>query len=209
MMEVSPETLTSKDPTTASANLDPFNQPIPGQSLTTAPRQFPHENPPDETDPEIVLNELREYLNTPEVKDELVAQMAAGFPVEAIVTMIAKGGVAQGRFSPDVAEIIKPVVTMLLISLALDQGITELVVFTEEPVDQEAEEAGIEERMYTTMRNLRPEMHSHMKGLEARGRMADMAAERKERISAKRKIANLDEQNQVPSDGSFLDIGEV
>ena len=35
-----------------------------------------------------------------------------------------------------------------------------------------------------------------------------MAEERKGRISAKQRISDLDRQSEVPSDGSFLDMGE-
>lgn len=134
--------------------------------------------------------------------------MGAGFPVEAIVGMLVKGGVAQGKFSPDVAEIIKPAISLVLITMALDQGITDLVVFTDQPVDQLEEEAGVVERMEGTMEQLRPDLASEMRAMEAEGRIAQMADERKGRIAAKQQIRDMDRQNEVPSDGSFLDMGE-
>ena len=208
-MQVVPETVTSKDPPSVGSGIDPLNQPMPGESLAAPPGQFAHDNPPNETSPEVVLEEIKNYLMKPEVTDELVAQMAAGFPVEAIVGMFVKGGVAQGKFSPDLAEIIKPPLTVILIGMALDAGITDLVTFTDEPIDQIAEQEGIEDRMRTTMKHLRPELASEMRAGESRERMAGMADERKTRIAAKQKISNLSRETEVPSDGSFLEMGEV
>ena len=207
-MQVRPETIDNTNPSEVDGQIDPFNHPIPGESLTREPGEGNFEHPPEQTDPQGVINDIKAYLQTPQVADELVAQMGAGFPVEAIVGMFVKGGVAKGKFSPDVAEVVKPAITVVLISMALEQGITDLVVFTDQPVDQMEEEAGIEERMMGTMEQLRPDVASEMRGMEAEGRIAQMAAERKDRIAAKQQIRDMDRQNEVPSDGSFLEMEE-
>ena len=187
---------------------DPFNMPVAGESLTREAGEGNFEKPPEQTDPQAVIDNIKAYLQTPQVADELVAQMGAGFPVEAIVGMLVKGGVAQGKFSPDVAEVVKPAISLVLITMALDQGITDLVVFTDQPVDQLEEEAGVVERMEGTMEQLRPELASEMRAMEAEGRIAQMADERKGRIAAKQQIKDMDRQNEVPSDGSFLEMEE-
>jgi len=207
-MQIRPETVDNTNPSEVDGQVDPFNYPIPGESLTREAGEGNFERPPEQTDPQAVIDNIKAYLQTPQVADELVAQMGAGFPVEAIVGMFVKGGVAQGKFSPDVAEVVKPAITLVLISMALEQGITDLVVFTDEPVDQMEEEAGVEERMTGTMEQLRPELASEMRAMEAEGRIAEMAEERKGRVSAKQRISDLDRQSEIPSDGSFLDMGE-
>ena len=143
----------------------------------------------------------------PDVKDELIAQLGAGFPVEAMVNMFVKGGVAKGKFSPDVAEVIKPPLAVFLITTALDEGVP-VVPFTEQPTDQFEEEAGIESRMKSSMERLRPELASEMRAMDAEGRITGMANERQSRLSAKERISDLDTQAEVPSDGSFLEMGE-
>jgi len=207
-MQIVPETIDNTNPNTVDGQTDPFNYPIPGESLTREAGEGNFERPPEQTDPQGVIDDIKAYLQTPQVADELVAQMGAGFPVEAIVGMLVKGGVAQGKFSPDVAEIIKPAITIILISMALEQGMTDLVVFTDQPVDQMEEEAGIEERMMGTMEQLRPDVASEMRAMGAEDRIAQMADERKSRIAAKQKIRNMDRQSEVPSDGSFLEMEE-
>ena len=207
-MQIVPETIDNTNPNTVDGQTDPFNYPIPGESLTREAGEGNFERPPEQTDPQAVIDDIKNFLQAPQVADELVAQMGAGFPVEAIVGMLTKGGVAQGKFSPDVAEIVKPAITIILISMALEQGMTDLVVFTDQPVDQMEEEAGIEERMMGTMEQLRPDVASEMRAMGAEDRIAQMADERKSRIAAKQKIRNMDRQSEVPSDGSFLEMEE-
>jgi hypothetical protein len=207
-MQVRPETVENTNPSEVDGQVDPFNYPVPGESLTREAGEGNFERPPEQTDPQGVIDDIKAYLQTPQVADELVAQMGAGFPVEAIVGMLVKGGVAQGKFSPDVAEIVKPAITLVLITMALDQGITDLVVFTDQPVDQLEEEAGVVERMEGTMEQLRPELASEMRAMKAEGKIAQMADERKGRIAAKQQIRDMDRQIEVPSDGSFLEMEE-
>lgn len=208
-MQVRPETIETTDPETINGQVDPFNQPLPGESLTRELGEGNFEHPPQQTDPEAALASIKNYLQAPEVKDELVAQIGAGFPIEVLVSMFAKAGVAQGKFSPDVAEMIKPPLTIILIGMALEQGFTDITVFTDKPVDQLEEEQGIEKRMHSTMEQLRPDLSSEMRAMEAEDRISGMADERKMRIAAGQKISDLDREAEVPSDGSFLEMGEV
>ena len=49
-----------------SADIDPFNAPVPGQSLTDTPGNYPWEHPPKNTDVEMLLENLFTRLTQPQ-----------------------------------------------------------------------------------------------------------------------------------------------
>jgi hypothetical protein len=70
---------------TLQPEFDPFNTPIPGQSLTDEPGNYPWEHPPRKTDPEVILFMEGEF--TPDL----------GFTLaEAVMEMITAIGMRAG-----------------------------------------------------------------------------------------------------------------
>jgi hypothetical protein len=69
--------------------VDPFDAPVPGQSLTDEPGNYPWEHPPQYSDPEEVLDLLFDKLGEPEVVEQVIAMLDSGVPVEAIVELKA------------------------------------------------------------------------------------------------------------------------
>ena len=144
-MQTRSETPDITDPETLQGQLDPMDAPVPGQSLTTEPKNANYESSAESSDPEQVIQSIIAFVSEPEQKDMFLSNMAAGMPVEVIVNGLATGGVAVGKFSPDVAEIIKPVIALYLIKTALEAGIP-VIPFLDTAIDEEVANADLEER---------------------------------------------------------------
>ena len=103
---------------------DPFNAPIPGQSLTDEPKKWSWEQPPLVSDPLQAYEGIVESLENPLVKETLGRLMYIGVSIETLVGGIALKSFSEGSFSPDVAEIIKPALSFHLLKIANDAGVT-------------------------------------------------------------------------------------
>ena len=189
--------------------LDPMDYPVPGQSLTSDPGNANYESPPEHNDPEKVVDEILATFERPDVKKEILSAIASGYPVEAIVNSVAIGGVAEGKFSPDVAEIIKPIVALYLIKSALEAGVP-VIPFTDEVLDEEVVDRQLEEETMSSMQELAPERARYAKGKKFMADFEQLAGEEKSKLDAREKIrAREAEMPTVESDGSFLEMEEV
>ena len=86
-----------------------FDRPIPGQSLTEAPRNAPYERPPEVTDPEQAVQIHLERLTRPEVMEDALFFLEMGVDLVSLVEGILRSAVMQGIHSLDVSLIIAPV----------------------------------------------------------------------------------------------------
>jgi len=181
------------------SEVDPLGSPIPGQSLTDEPGRATIEQPPKDNDPEAVIADIKKFVSQPKVSEELIGQMASGFPVETLVNMFVKGGVAQGKFSVDVAEIVKPALAVMFMVMALDEGVS-VIPFSDEPMQEE----DVEGRVKRNMNNLDPELASEIRAGEGEARLAMLEEEITSRTAARDKVNSMEQP--VESDGSFLEI---
>ena len=97
-----------------------FNNPIPGQSLTTEPGARPWERPAKYSSPEEALDYYLEQLALPEKTAQMLEILESGFPATDLVDAITLGGVMQGLHTIDVAVIIAPVIFELITSVKRD-----------------------------------------------------------------------------------------
>ena len=111
---------------TAQPEFDPFSAPIPGQSLTDEPGNYPWEHPPKNTDPETIVNDLFMRMTQPEALQEILVMLDAGVPVEAIVRVMVFTGFAEGEFNPDVGFIIIEPLMEAVATIGLRAGIKNL-----------------------------------------------------------------------------------
>ena len=98
--------------------------PIPGQSLTDEPKNYPWENPPEITDPQEAIAMHMSKFNDPEVIDNMLALLDIGFPVRAMAESILTASVAAGWHSIDVSLIIAPFMHEHIISMANEAGVS-------------------------------------------------------------------------------------
>jgi len=207
-MEELEQTTDVRNDDEVAGQVDPFNHPIPGESLTAEPGNNQYENAAEETDPEVVIQSVINFFNDPEQKEMLLTNLAVGMPVEAVVQSFALGGVAEGKFSPDVAELIKPALTLHIVNLAMEENIP-VTIFTDEVMSQEDQQELSEIEARQVMEESRPELAQAIRGQEFEADLSERAGKAQEKVSAKRKINRRVEEAPVESDGSFIDMGAV
>lgn len=96
------------------AENNPFDAPVPGQSLTDKPGNYPWEHAPQYTDTSEAADYVWDRLTQPKFAEQVIAMLDAGIPVEAIGRIIIFTGFAEGKWTPDVAFIItEPVMKMI------------------------------------------------------------------------------------------------
>jgi|TARA_Y100000361_G_scaffold146525_1_gene157050 hypothetical protein len=88
---------------------DPFDMPVPGQSLTDEPRKWAWENPPQFSTVDDSLQHVIDKIEGSEKAqkgyDELIT---LGMPIESLVNTITFGGFVEGLWTVDIAEMLKP-----------------------------------------------------------------------------------------------------
>ena len=106
------------------AEIDPFSAPPAGFSLTTPPGQSNWEQPPEHVDLETAFQEIKEKMMVPETRMTMLQLMDAGMPIETLVRTITFVGFSEGKFTPDLAEMLNPLLTMYMTIEADKAGIT-------------------------------------------------------------------------------------
>jgi hypothetical protein len=102
---------------------NPFDAPVPGQSMTDKPGSAAWEHPPQYTNTAEAADFVWDQLSTPEFAEQVIAMLDAGIPVEAIGRVILFGGFTEGKWTPDVAFIIAEPVMKMIVAVGLQGGV--------------------------------------------------------------------------------------
>ena len=105
---------------------NPFDAPVPGQSLTDTPGNYPWEHPPQFTDPEAATEFIWQTLHTEEFMEQVIGMLDAGVPIEAITRVIVFGGFVEGKFTPDVGFLITEPVMKMLMAIGVRAGLNNI-----------------------------------------------------------------------------------
>lgn len=100
-----------------------LSAPIPGQSLTDSPRNYPWERPPQMVDYEEATKYYINKMADKESMDDLAVAFEAGLPISAFVEALTTTGVSEGLHSIDVGLIIAPVLHAFVKAAMLQYGI--------------------------------------------------------------------------------------
>lgn len=103
-----------------------FEAPIPGQSLTQAPRSLPYERPPEIADPKEALEMHLDRLNDPKMIEDLLDLIEISSPdltIRDITEGILRSAVAEGIHSVDVSLIVAPVIHEFIKTAADEAGL--------------------------------------------------------------------------------------
>ena len=111
---------------------NPFDSPVPGQSLTDTPGNYPWEHPPQFVDPEEATEYIWVTLHRKELTEQLIGMLDAGVPVEAIGRTILFAGFMEGKFSPDLAFIITEPVMKMIAAIGINGGVEKIVFSLED-----------------------------------------------------------------------------
>jgi|TARA_R110000765_G_scaffold56817_3_gene111930 hypothetical protein len=168
-----------------------FNRPVPGHSLTDTPKSKPYENPSMFSDPDDAVDFIVDKLNRPENSARFQKLMFAGMSVEEITNTIALGGFTGGVITPDIAEIIKPPIAMVLINMALEADIPVKIFAGDTSID---EASGMDDE--TTMRMMADRNPEQLKMM-----LQEIAAEQEHRKGNNAKVVEGQE-----SQGGFMNM---
>lgn len=100
-----------------------FERPVPGQSLTTPPKSFPFERPPELTDPEQALQYHLARLTEAERMEDVIFYLEMGVDLVTMVEGILRSAVMGGIHSVDVSLIIAPAIHEYIKTTADDLGV--------------------------------------------------------------------------------------
>jgi len=152
---------------------DLLNAPIPGQSLTDSPKNYPWERPPEIVDPREAIKFHLDGLTEPEALDNIVEMLQLGVPVNAITQTALTTAQMEGIHSIDVSLIIGNVINEELISIAEEAGID--YKMGDEPDQAEVELKEEQETVALLRRKLR-DIKEEDAGTELMRQTADMMA---------------------------------
>ena len=93
---------------------NPFDAPIPGQSLTDEPGNYPWEHPPQRASVEEALDDIYESMMQEKNMKRMFTLLRMGIPVEALVKVITFSGFLEGKYTVDVAKLLEPMVAMII-----------------------------------------------------------------------------------------------
>lgn len=97
--------------------------PIPGQSLTDTPRNYPWERPPEMSNFEEVTEKYIKVLANQDAMDDMAILFDSGLPISVFVEAMMTSGVGAGKHSIDVGLIVAPVLHKFLKAAMKSYGI--------------------------------------------------------------------------------------
>lgn len=95
-----------------------FQAPIPGESLTRPPKQFPWERPPEMNDPEEVMQFYIDKLTDADRMSAIMDTLEVGLTIRDVTEGIVRVGVSEGMHSIDVGILVSPVIHQYIKSVA-------------------------------------------------------------------------------------------
>ena len=122
------------------AGVNPFNAPVPGESLTASPAtQQPWEMPSKYTEQDKAMEAVYMELTSPDNLEKLVDIINDGTPLDEIAQVVLYKGYSEGLFSPDLMMLLIEPTLYLLIAIADYGDIRDYVLYKEEVDDPDTE----------------------------------------------------------------------
>ena len=122
---------------TKEAQYNPFDAPVPGESLTNTPGAAAWEHPPTNAKVEDAIEFIEDRIMERENGIRVLTLMDIGMPIEALVKVITFSGFLEGKWTVDVAKMLDPLVAMLLTKIARDAKLNNVRINIDDPNDKE------------------------------------------------------------------------
>tara|TARA_R100001460_G_scaffold11351_4_gene26642 strand:- start:14916 stop:15422 length:507 start_codon:yes stop_codon:yes gene_type:complete len=107
---------------------NPFDAPVPGQSLTDTPQNYPWEHSPKHTNINEAAETMFRALTEEDAAMNLLAMLKSEVPVEAITRTLIFTGFVEGKFNPDLGILLAPITMNMIIAIAKRAGLKEIVI---------------------------------------------------------------------------------
>ena len=125
------------------AGVNPFNAPIPGESLTTSPdNPKAWERPPEHADDDDAMEEIYLLLTEQDKLKELINIINDGTPLDEIAQVVLYKGYTSGKFNPDVMLMLIEPTIYLLIAIADYAEIKDYTLYEGEEDDPDTQIPG-------------------------------------------------------------------
>ena len=120
--------------------VNPFNAPVPGESLTS-PSDMPKawERPPQYSEQDEAMEEIYMELTSPDNLMPLIEMIDEGTPLDQIAQVILYKGYTQGLYNPDLMTLLIEPTLYLLISIADYAAIKDYVLYEGEEDDPDGQ----------------------------------------------------------------------
>ena len=105
---------------------NPFDTPVPGQSLTDEPGNYPWEHAPQFATVEDASHAIWNGMHKEETMEKILVLLDAGLTVEEIVKVIVFAGFVEGKFNPDVGLLLVPIVSDMIVAMGKKAGIEKM-----------------------------------------------------------------------------------
>ena len=108
------------------ADQNPFDAPIPGQSLTNEPGNSAWEHPAQFADVDSAMGFVMKKLTNENMNQQILLMLKNKIPVEAITRLVVFGGFVEGKWTVDVATLITPLVMQLIAAIGMRAKVKEM-----------------------------------------------------------------------------------
>ena len=116
--------------------VNPFNAPIPGESLTSSPETpTAWERPPEYTDQDEAMMAVYMVLTEQDTLRQLIGIISEGVPLDEIAQVLLYKGYTEGKYTPDMMLMLAEPTIYLLIAIADYAEIKDYVLYNEEDED--------------------------------------------------------------------------
>ena len=140
---------------------NPFDAPVPGQSLTDKPGNSPWEHPPQFTDTSEAAEFVWDKLTEPQFAEQVIGMLDAGIPVEAIGRIIVFSGFTEGKWTPDVAFIITEPIMKMIATIGIQGGVKKFRISMQDLTNN------TEMQSIVNVKNNKEEFEKASKGVQA------------------------------------------
>lgn len=114
-----------------------FNAPIPGQSLTTTPKNYSWERPPLLANLDDVVERHIKQISKPDAIDNILFVLEAGLPINVLVEVFLTNAVSKGIHNIDVSLLVAPILHKEILQLARTAEIDFKEYFDDSKVKEE------------------------------------------------------------------------
>ena len=120
--------------------VNPFNAPVPGESLTS-PSDMPKawERPPQHSDVENAMEAIYMELTQEDTLRKLIDMIDSDVPLDEIAQVVLYKGYTEGKFNPDLMLLLIEPTLYLLISIADYGDVKNYTLYAEEVDDPDTE----------------------------------------------------------------------
>ena len=134
-----------------------LNGPIPGQSLTDEPSNYPWERPPETADPAEALSMHLKKMAGPKYMQSALFMMELGVPAEVVTNTTLTMAIGSGIHSVDVGLIIAPAIHKEVVSIAEMAGIEYDEHFPEDAEKEQQAKDMLQAKVIAKLKSSKPE----------------------------------------------------